>query len=202
MYRLLVGLSLVTFALAYSAPARADNIKLSCGACSVGSTSLISPGGPASFSFIDVANQTFSGDGFIVALVPNVPGSRVPTLTEGSTAITGTALPYTSGFLGTNYQLSSFEQASAQAGVNATSYTLYEFNLGNITMGPKGGGISGLTAYGLTPGTVVIGVLDGTTYQTPLSASITQVPEPASLILLGAGLLLFLHLGLFHRRGL
>lgn len=191
-------LSLVGFVLVGGARTRADNIQLSCPGCTAGSTSLVSPPGNStsiSFSFVDVANQSYTGNAFIVILVPT--GSRAPTLTGGTLA--GSPLSFTSGDLGSllgqsfdGYNLSNFQSASAQVGVNAAGYTVYEFSVGNnATLGPGGSGITGLAANGVAQGGVIIGFLDppGTTYQTPLSESIVAAPEPASLTLLGAGLL-------------
>lgn len=183
-------------ALAGAAPTLADNIKLTCPACTFGGTSLVSPGGSISFSFIDVAsNQTFTGNAFIAILVPT--GSAAPTLT-GYTS--GPSLSFTSGSLGTllnqnlnNYNLSNFQSASAQVGVNPTGYTVYVFSLGNVTLGPNGAGITGLVANGVATGGVIVGFINtsGGTFQTAMTESIT-VPEPTSLTLLAAAGLLAL----------
>lgn len=192
--RALVSLIFAGVALCCSVSAWADNIKLTCPVCTAGTTSLIAPstGGSISFSFIDVANQTFAGSGFIAILVPT--GSGAPTLTGGTLV---QSLSFTSGNLGTllgqnftAYTLSNFLSASGQAGVSPTGYTVYEFSVGNVTLGPSGAGISGLVANGVATGSVIVGFIDTAsgTYQTPLSASIT-VPEPASLTLFAVGLL-------------
>ncbi len=198
MGRFLGILSLVGLVLMCSVPATADNIQLSCLACTPGGTSLVSAPGNStsiSFNFIDVSSQTYTGNAFVVILVPT--GSTAPTLTGGT--LVGSPLSFTTGSLGTllgqnftGYNLSNFQGASAQVGVNPTGYTVYEFSVGNnVTLGPNGAGINGLVASGVAEGGVIIGFLDpsNTTYQTPLSESITAAPEPTSLTLLGAGLL-------------
>jgi hypothetical protein len=58
----------------------------------------------------------------------------------------------------------------------------------SVTLGPKSTGITGLTAAA-SQGSVIVGFIDSpsSTYQTPLSGSIT-VPEPSTLGLLALGL--------------
>jgi hypothetical protein len=208
MRRFLMTLSLLGLVAAYEGPAMADSIELSCPKCVAGGTSLVSPGGGTiSFSFIDVANQTFSGNGYIDILVPT--GSGAPTLTLNGVPLTATSFVFNSGNLGsllgqnlTGYTLSNFQSASAQGGINATGYTVYQFSLGNVSLGPNGSGINGLAANAAM-GSVIVGVLDppSTTYETPLSESITQAPEPASLTLLAAGsMLLLVYFGIRKRR--
>src|SRR2546422_349236 len=112
------------------------------------------------------------------------------------------SIAFTSGALGdvgnlnepffSDYTLSSLASASAQAGVTASSFTAYEFNLGAYDS-PGGGaaGISGLSAGSLPTGTVLVAWVEtgaGSGVQTPLSESLTVVPEPGTLALLGSGL--------------
>lgn len=187
-------------ALLCGSPASADNIQLSCPSCVGGGTSLVHyeiDSTAIAFSFIDVANQTFTGNAFIAILVPT--GGVAPTLTGGS--LIGTE-SFTSGDLGTvlgqdfsGYNLSTFQSASEQAGVDPAGYTVYDFSVGNnATLGPSGAGIAGLVANNVAVGSVIVGYLDppGNTYQTPLSESITAAPEPSTLFLLGVGLLMVL----------
>ncbi len=176
-----------------AAPVMADDIQLSCPTCTTGGVSLISTGSTVSFSFIDVANQTLTGNGFIAILVPT--GGAVPSLTGGTFE---ESVSFTSGTLGAalgdtlSYQFSSLASASAQVIPSPSGYTVYEFDLGSVTLGPNGGGVTGLSATAPF-GSVIVGFLeceecgkDGT-LQTPLSESIT-IPEPSSLSMLGIGL--------------
>ncbi len=51
-------------------PAMADSIQLQCNTCTSGSVTQMSNAGSATFSFVDVANQTITGNAFIAILVP------------------------------------------------------------------------------------------------------------------------------------
>lgn len=173
-----------------ASPAMADSIQLQCTTCTAGSVTQLSNAGTVSFSFVDVANQTITGNAFVVILVPT--GGAAPTLTGGTLVQT---LSFTSGNLGTllgqnltGYNLSNFQSASAQASVSASGYTVYEYSVGTgVTLGPQGAGITGLS-FTAPQGSVIVGFIDppSTTYQTPLSGSIS-VPEPSTfgLVILG-----------------
>ena len=151
----------------------------------------MSNAGTVAFSFVDVANQTITGNAFIAILVPT--GSAAPTLAGGTLLH---SLSFTSGNLGTllgqnlnGYNLSNFQSASAQASVFPSGYTVYEYSVGTgVTLGPQSAGITGLT-FTAPQGSVIVGFVDppGTTYQTPLSGSIS-VPEPSTLGLVALGL--------------
>ena len=188
----LTVLALAIVALCYSAPAKADSIQLQCGTCTSGSVTQLTNASTVSFSFVNVSNQTITGNAFIAILVPT--GGAAPTFTGGTLAAT---VFFTSGDLGTllgqnltGYNLSNFQSASAQAGINPTGYTVYEYSVGTgVTLGPGGTGITGLS-FTAPSGSVIVGFVDppGTTFETPLSESFT-VPEPSSIMLLGTGLL-------------
>jgi hypothetical protein len=186
-----------------TSPAMADSIQLQCATCTAGSVTQRSGASPLQFSFVDVANQTITGNAFVVILVPT--GGGTPGFTGGSLVET---LSFTSGDLGTllgqnltGYNLSNFQSASAQLGINPSGYTVYEYSVGtNVTLGPNSTGISGLTATA-SGGSVIVGFIDppSTTYQTPLSGSIT-VPEPSTLGLLVLGLVGLLGVSMFRVR--
>jgi hypothetical protein len=126
-------------ALCYGASAKADSIQLQCGTCTSGSITQLTNASTVQFSFVDVANKTITGNAFIAILVPT--GSGTPTLTGGT--FVGGPVSFTSGDLGTllgqnltGYNLSNFQSASAQAGINATGYTVYEYSVGTgVTKG-------------------------------------------------------------------
>jgi hypothetical protein len=172
-------------------PAMADTVQLQCSTCWSGSVTQIA-GGPVQFSFVDVANQTITGNAFVAILVPT--GGGAPTFTGGS--LVGT-LSFTSGDLGkllgqnfTGYNFSNFQSASSQQlGTKPSGFTVYEYSVGTgVTLGPKSTGISGLSASA-SQGSVIVGFIDppSSTYETPLSGSIT-FPEPGTLGLLILGL--------------
>ncbi len=154
--------------------------------------SLLSNGATVQFSFVDVANNgSITGNAFIAILVPT--GAAAPSFTGGT--LEGTGVSFTSGDLGTAlgesftaYTLSNFQNTSAQEGIHPTGYTVYEYALGSGTLGPKGTGITGLSATA-PQGSVIIGFIEtpNGTYQTALTNSIT-VPEPSALGLLVLGL--------------
>ncbi len=191
-FRLVLMAALVSLAALWcTSPAVADSIQLQCSACTSGSVTQMSQTSGVQFSFVDVANQTITGDAFIAILVPT--GAAAPTLTGGTLL---QSLSFTSGDLGTllgqnftGYNLSNFQSASAQALVFPSGYTVYEYSVGKgVTLGPNSTGINGLT-FSAPQGSVIVGFVDppGTTYQTPLSGSIS-VPEPSTLALLLLGL--------------
>jgi hypothetical protein len=140
-----------------------------------------------------------SGDGFVAILVPT--GGGTPSFTGGSFE---ESKSFTSGDIASllgedtnNFNFSQLSSASAQVGPTPTGYTVYEYDLGSVTLGPKFAGVN--LSADAAAGSVIIGWLETSdgTLQTPLSESITtggpppSVPEPASssLLLLGIALL-------------
>jgi hypothetical protein len=204
-----VAVAVVLAGLVSATQVKADSTQFVCDTtCSTGGVSLISSGGSVDFDFVDVANQTVTGNGFVVIVVPT--GGGTPTLTGGtfeeSKSFTSGDIATLLGESTTAYNISNFTSASAQVGVTATSFTAYEYDLGSVTLGPSGAGVD-LSAGNLAAGSVIVGFVetaDGT-LQTPLSESITSgtptsTPEPtsSSLLLLGIALLA-LPLGLRKR---
>lgn len=190
---ILITLTLAAFALLSSNVAKADPIQLTCTGCTSGSVTLVTSG-TVNFSFVGMSAGTESGMGFLAIIVPS--GGAAPVV---SGATFEESVSFTSGNLAgaltestTDYNLSNFISASSQVGVSASTYTIYEYDLGNITLGPSGAGVTGLSAT-VASGSVIVGWLETSdgTLQTPLSGSITDgtsVPEPSSLAMLGFGL--------------
>lgn len=202
--RLVLMAAVATLLAAWcTSPAMADSIQLQCNTCTSGSVTQTSNGDTVQFSFVDVANQTITGNAFIAILVPT--GGAAPTLAGGTLL---QSVSFTSGNLGTllgqsftGYNFSNFQSASAQEGIKPTGYTVYEYSVGTgVTLGPGGTGITGLTATA-SQGSVIVGFIDppNTTYQTPLSGSIS-VPEPSSLGLLVLGLVALLGVSMLRPR--
>jgi hypothetical protein len=162
--RLVLTVALATVLAAWcTSPAMADSIQLQCSTCWSGSVTQMSGALPLQFSFVDVANQTISGNAFIAILVPT--GGAAPTFTGGSLAET---VSFTSGNLGTllgqnftGYNLSNFQSASAQGlGTMPSGFTVYEYSVGTgVTLGPNSPGITGLTPTA-SQGSVIVGFVD------------------------------------------
>jgi PEP-CTERM motif len=200
----LIGALTCCLGFFFSGSAKADPIQLSCAACSPGSVSLVSSGGSVTFNFIGEGTSE-TGSAYIGILVPT--GGGAPSLSLGGSTVNeeeSATLNSVTKDLGTtlnesftDYNLSTFQSASEQAGVDPSSYTAYEYFLGNnVTLGGGTGNLASLQASGLTQGTVIVGWLEGTskgTLQTPLSESvaggITAVPEPSTFSFFSIGLL-------------
>ena len=174
--RLFLIAFVVTFLMAgYSSPAMADSIQLQCGTCTTGSVTQMFSASTVQFSFVDVANQTITGNAFVAILVPT--GGAAPTLTDETLVATAS---FTSGDLG-NFtwsepqclQLLQLSERQRHRGWEScrlvSQYDEYSVGKG-VTLGPNGTGVSGLTAT-VSEGSVIVGFIDppATTYQTPLS---------------------------------
>ena len=215
---LAVALGLPVLLLLIPATTRAQaNLDLQCTGtttCLDGGTTLITSTSTPTFNIVKPGGAE-SGTLFLAVLVPN--GTASFSVTVGGTTIAAQeSITFTSGKLGgsTNlnepglkgFTFSSLASASAQAGVTATSFTVYEYNLGSVTC-PGGGGscVSGISVGSLPVGSVIVAWLENCNGKvidrTPLGESLTAtvVPEQGTLVLLGSGLIV---VGGFLRRRL
>ena len=196
---LALSLSLVFVGQARANPDPLHIVCTSPTVCSSGSVSLLATtGGTVTFTLNYVnesGTSTPAGEAFVAVLVPNGPASISSTGTlVSTTTFTSNSLGTDLGINGTSdYQFSTFASASAQAGVTATSYTVYFFDVG-AAPGGVGAQTGTLTFDHLPVGTVIVGLIETSSNtfaeQTPLSESVTVTPEPGSMALFGSGLLL------------
>jgi hypothetical protein len=211
--RLLTTASIVFFAtlvLVVQAAAQTDpdptNLQFSCSQCTSGSTTLVTGGGLPSFNISSPDPNGGSGTLFVAVLVPNTTATFTINGVSGTLAGTWSASSTLWDFIGiqslstANPNLSAFLSAADQvSGVNASSFSVYIFNLGSFQSGTTLA--SGTTGGSPVPGgTVFFAYLIGTNRKgetgainsSPLSESLTSggaVPEPATIALFGSGLL-------------
>ena len=202
----------LTMLIAPQARANPDIYHLACTAptvCTQSGGLVTTTSGSATFNIINTSNsgQTLTGEAFVLVFVPD--GGGVPT---GSGTLVGTFPNFTTNGVsvfafipepgnGTDYNLGTIQNDSLQVGITASSYTVYEFDVGAISNCGKGTCLGPLTYNNLATGSVIISFLEDANGnvidQNPNSDSITVVPEPSSMALFGSGLLL---LGGFLRR--
>ncbi len=194
MIVLLFAVGLVSLA----APAYADSVATmhlgATGATVGGTTFLIGGGGPYDLSLVST-DGLMVGTAFLGILVPN-GGTASVVVSIGSleTSVNFNVMPPVNlgTVLGepglTDFRSTALASASAQAGVIATSFTAYDWKLGAYSSHNKEDGLT-FTVNTLPIGTVIVAWLEdvpgNAIERTPLSESLTVVPEPGILILLG-----------------
>jgi hypothetical protein len=192
--------------------AKADALAFVCTGsttCTSGSVTQVTPGGTQTFDFIYHSNSdTLTGTAYLGVLVPNGTASLTVMTGAGTIPLEESKLFNSSGtlgnLLGENFGNDAYNfnppgggslgSASAQAGITANSFTVYEYDLGAFSSIKGSPGIpGGISVSGAPIGTVIVGWVetDGSTLQTPLSSAIT-VPEPSTSVLFGVGLVALL----------
>jgi hypothetical protein len=218
----LMGIAVCGLALLSAPRAKADALAFECTGsttCTSGSVTQLSNLGTQTFDFIYHSNSgTLDGQGELAVIVPNDTGNLTLTVTVDGAPITGeaenpTSWNYANGpnklgsvltdedFGTHSYTFSSIQSASAQIGVTANSFKIYEFELGNFNSSGQGAaGISNISVSGAPIGSVIVGWVEDDTLITPLSGSVT-VPEPSTSALFGLGLIaLLLYAGVVRQR--
>ncbi len=192
--------------LAFTSQASADELQFVCtpSLCPAGTSGQLTSNPQPMFNVIAQGGSSttaITGNFDLAVAVPNatlsvtVNGfSPAFSNTSWTTGSLFTALSEETG--GSDGLIVNFKNRSADAGVTAASYAVYEYGLGTFT-GGKGTGDISVTAWSgnLPLGTVLFGYLEnGDTsvgIQVPNGAvgPITVVPEPGSVALFGMGLL-------------
>jgi hypothetical protein len=200
-----------------AAPAFAQTNSIACTTtvCTAGIKTLVTSSASATFN-VDTNDGGVTGTGFIAVVL--YPGEGVPTVQLGATTITAEEhITFTAGHLGDstnlnepgmgNFDFGGFQDAETAIGLaQPTSFTVYEYNLGAYSS--PGGMMDGTPGYakditvsGLSEGDVIGAWVENNTTmgscktapcvntQTPFTKSLTDVPEPASMGLLGTALL-------------
>jgi hypothetical protein len=196
---------------AFSAPSSAGTLHgvctPTCGEAMIGGDAIHPTGNLDNFGFIhDPANKG-KGDFYLEVLVPNTPGQDALNFMIDGTNTANTSVgsvlkgEWDSGklasFLGYDASpkgpLDAFLGATQVYAGSATGYFVYEFQFGSVNF--KTGQPSFSADFTVPKGTVVLAYLrtckDGSCdwTATAQSAALFVTPEPASIALLGAGLL-------------
>jgi hypothetical protein len=199
---LALSLSLVFVSQASANP---DSLQIHCVSptvCTAGSTSLVSSGTTVTFNVINTSQTLFTGTLYLAIAVPTggaAPVVNGATFEESVTFNSGdifTALNENCTLSGNcnDINLSNVTSASAQAGVTATTYTLYEYNAGAFSSVGGSAGLASNVTVTAPAGSLIVAFLENSSSQvfeqTPLSEGLTITPEPGSMALFGSGLLL------------
>jgi len=204
----LLALSLLAMAMA-AASASADTLQIGC----IGNTNCfggsqvtaLSSNASVAITLKDIGNSALTGEAFVAVLIPNATASENVRVGSGPGLLpTKVSLGFNSGNLGGALGLkglsgNTFTQlasASAQAGVSATSFSVYEYNLGAFNSGGKGtSGLGAISIGSLPAGSIIVGfVTSATNFAnilgiTTLRRSLSVTPEADSLLLFGLGIL-------------